>query len=215
MKNTSSRPSRRRGWILPAGLASAALVASLFTGSLGAYTASITNINNTAGAGSLVMQETGKDANGDAVKCTSTDGTNNAATCATINKYGGNMAMAPGQSVTSSINLANTGSVNATAATLAPGACTNNPTSIDLCSQMLVVISENGREIWNGTASALAQKGNIALTAPAAGASTAYQIKTTLPASATRPCSPRSRACTSRSQSPGCGWAMTKPRCRA
>lgn len=166
-------------------LGTVALAASLFSGSLGAYTASITNSNNTAGAGSLVMQETGKDSTGATVTCTSTDGTNNAATCATINKYGGNLAMSPGQSVASTITLQNTGTVNATAATLTPGACTNSPTNIDLCAVMQVVITQDGTQIWSGTASALAAKGPIALTPPAAGASNNYVITTTLPASAT------------------------------
>ncbi|MCB4209086.1 hypothetical protein [Arthrobacter sp. UM1] len=185
MSNISPKTRRRASWMVPAALGTTALAASLFTGSLGAYTASITNSNNTAGAGSLVMQETGKDSSGNAVTCTSTDGTNNAATCATINKYGGNTAMSPGQSVSTQIALKNTGSVNATGATLTPGQCTNNPTNIDLCSQMQIVITENGNQIWSGTAAALAAKGPITLTAPNAGTTNNYQITTTLPASAT------------------------------
>lgn len=181
---TTSTWRRHRTWLIPGTFASVALAASLLTGTLGAYSASITNDTNTAGSGNLVITETGPGSTGQ-VTCSSSDGANNAATCSTINKYGGNVAMAPGDSSTVNVTLANTGSVNAKSAALTPGACVNTPTSIDLCAVMQVTISQGGTQIFSGTAATLASGGPINLTAPAAGASTAYVITTTLPASAT------------------------------
>ncbi|RLZ04458.1 hypothetical protein CWC38_00030 [Kocuria tytonicola] len=187
-----STPQRKKSiaWLVPATLGAGALVLSLVTGSLGAYTASIKNDNNTAGAGGLTMQETGPGADGTNVTCDSSEGTNNVATCATINKYGGKTTMAPGDVSTVNITLKNTGSIAAKAATLTPGACTQTPAVAagkgDLCGLMNVVITQDGTEIFRGTAKELAAKSNspITLTAPAAGASNAYKITTTLPVSA-------------------------------
>ena len=185
--NTSTRKNSR-AWLVPASLGAGALALSLVTGSLGAFTASITNDTNTAGAGGLTMQETSTSAAGQTVTCTSTQGpdaANNKGTCSTINKYGGNTAMSPGQSVPTTITLKNTGSVNATAATLTAGACTPSPAPTtgkgDLCGLMQVDIKQGTTSIFTGTAAALAAKGPIALTPPAAGASVDYTITATLP----------------------------------
>lgn len=181
---TESSLRRHRSWLIPGAFASVALAVSLLSGTLGAYSASITNDTNTAGSGNLVITETGPGAGGQ-VTCSSSEGANNAATCSTINKYGGNVAMSPGDKSTVNVTLANTGSVNAKTAALTPGACTNTPTSIDLCAVMQVTISQAGTSIFSGTAASLAGTGPISLTAPPTGASTAYVITTTLPASAT------------------------------
>lgn len=188
-----ARSDRKKSlkWVLPASLGAGALALSLVTGSLGAYTASITNGNNTAGAGGLTMQETGPGADGSTVTCNSAEGANNAATCSTINKYGGKTVMAPGETSTVNITLKNTGSVNAKTATLTPGACTQTPAvgagKGDLCKIMRVVITRSGTEIFNGTAAELAARANSPINMtppPAAGASNAYVITTTLPAEA-------------------------------
>ena len=90
-----STPQRKKSiaWLVPATLGAGALALSLVTGSLGAYTASITNNNNTAGAGGLTMQETGPDVSGKNVTCSSTSDASNAVNCSTINKFGGKTAM--------------------------------------------------------------------------------------------------------------------------
>ena len=54
---SDSQKRTRKGWILPASVASVALVASLAAGTLGAYTAQITNSGNSAGTGKLTMSE--------------------------------------------------------------------------------------------------------------------------------------------------------------
>lgn len=183
--NPASPRRRHLTWIIPAVLAVAALAFSLLSGSLGAYTASITNSNNTAGAGALTMEETGPGADGNSVTCKSSEGSNNAATCSTINKFGGKTKMSPGQTSTTKITLRNTGSINANTAVLTPGTCTNTPTSTDLCSQLKVTISEGAKQIFTGSAKDLAAGGAITLTAPATGASTDYTIAVQLPANIT------------------------------
>ena len=91
-------PPRRKfiplAWI--GSLVAVVLLALGVGGSLSAWTASITNTTDTAGTGSLVMEEDGP---GGTPVCLSNDST---ATCTTINKYGGNLSMVPGQTVTGS-----------------------------------------------------------------------------------------------------------------
>lgn len=184
-----STPQRKKSiaWLVPATLGAGALALSLVTGSLGAYTASITNDNNTAGAGGLTMQETGPGADGKNVTCSSTSDASNAVNCSTINKFGGKTTMAPGDVSTVDITLTNTGSIAAKAATLTPGACTQTPAVAqgkgDLCGLMQIVITQDGTQLYSGTAKDLAAK-PLSLKAPAAGASTPYKVTTTLPTSA-------------------------------
>ena len=54
---SAEKKRTRTGWIVPASVASVALVASLAAGTLGAYSAQITNSGNTAGSGGLTMSE--------------------------------------------------------------------------------------------------------------------------------------------------------------
>ena len=156
------------------------LLASSMNGSLAAFTASITN---TAGSGTVIMQE----ANGGII-CNSTDATggvsSNSATCATINKYGGNLAMVPNQTVTTSITIKNTGTAPAATFTLNPGVCaqaTNgsvNGTALDFCTKVNVKITVGGATpaVYTGTAAALTAP--IALAAPVApGATVAIQLR--------------------------------------
>ncbi len=160
------RSNNNRKWVVPAVAASAAIFASLGVGTLGAYTASITNDGNQAGAGSLVMQETGPGADGQEVTCTSTDGEGNAASCTSINKYGGNMAMVPGGEESTTVTIANTGTVPATSFTLTPGQCSAAGDGPSACGLMTVTITDGGTEIFSGTAEELAGRGEIQLTAP-------------------------------------------------
>ena len=141
-----------------AGAAASVLVALSISPTLAGFTASIDNSGDTAGLGSLSMQETNAVGN---VTCNSTDGgsiSTNSATCSTVNLYGGLASMAPGQTVTTTITVTNTGSVPANAFTLTPGACvqsnngTPNGTATDLCDQaaLAVTYGPNQTSIYSG-----------------------------------------------------------------
>ncbi|MFD1722318.1 hypothetical protein [Amnibacterium endophyticum] len=112
------------------------------TGTLSAFTASITNSNNTAATGSLIMQET--DSAG-TTSCLSTSGTGNAYTsCSTINKYGGttNQLTPGGAPNVTTVRLYNTGTTAVNGFTLAPGTCTKSGSGTgDLCGQLQLTLT--------------------------------------------------------------------------
>lgn len=191
------RPKRRVAIpALIAGGASALVLAFSMTPTFAALTASIQNSLNTAGSGTLIMEETV----GTTITCLSTDGgsvSTNSATCATINKYGGNLAMTPGTASTStvSISIKNTGSIPATAFTLAGGACTQstngtaNGTATDLCAKYNIVIRSGTTAIYSGTAAGFATQNLNLLTlltssSIAPGASVPFTFTATLDSSA-------------------------------
>ncbi len=172
---------RRRRRLTPllfvAGLASAVVLSLSMTNTLSAFTASITNSLNTAASGTYVLQESGP-SGGSTVTCNSTDGgtvSTNAATCATINKYGGSTVMVPTNAagtsnlVTTTVTFKNTGTATPTTFTLTPGACTqgtngtSNGTATDFCSKLDVLITSNGTTVRSGTAASLASGGAITL----------------------------------------------------
>ncbi|WKD58847.1 hypothetical protein [Corynebacterium caspium] len=180
MGNHSNKRTRR-GWLVPASLASAAIVASLGVGTLGVYTASILNDQNTLGTGTLTMQETGENTAGATVNCSSTDAANNSASCSTINKFGGNKLMAPGDSNTETITLTNTGTIQAKTFTLNAGNCSNDPTTKNLCAMVTVEITNgDGTSIYNGTAQDLGGQTFQLPTPVAPGAAKTVKIKTTV-----------------------------------
>ena len=165
MHTNNTSTARRRGVILPvviAGAISSALLAFSMSPTSSALAASIQNTISSAGSGTLTMQEANSTG---AVLCNSTDlgsvSTNNA-TCATINTYGANLNMVPGQTVTTNITIANTGTLPATAFTLGGGACTQatngsvNGTATDLCTKIKLVVMSGTKEIYNGTTAAFA-----------------------------------------------------------
>ncbi|QGU03065.1 hypothetical protein CKALI_11085 [Corynebacterium kalinowskii] len=154
----------KNAWLVPASLASTALVASLGMSTMGAYSASLTNEENTAGTGSLVMTEVAE--GGRSTICTSTSGNNNAAVCSSLNKYGGNLDMMPGESLTTDFAMRNDGSVTATAFTLAAGACTEIGTGT-ACDKMLIQIMDGHTLIFEGSAAQLAHQ-TFTLQAPVA-----------------------------------------------
>lgn len=177
---SSSRKRRRLTPLaLIAGAVGSVLLALSLTGTLSGFVASITNTTNTAGTGALVMQE--KDSTG-SITCLSTNGgsvSTNAATCSTINKFGGNLAMVPGTVVSTNITITNTGTAPANTFTLTPGAtCTQsangaaNGTATDLCAKLNVVITSGATTIYSGTAAALAGHAPFALAAPVAPGTT-------------------------------------------
>lgn len=164
------------------------------TPTFAALTAAITNSTDTAGSGALVMQEA--DSTG-TILCNSNDVStaNNTATCANINKYGGNLAMIPGQTVTTNITIKNTGTVTATAFSLAGGACTQstngtaNGTATDLCAKMNLVITSGTTTIYTGTAAGFATQNLNLLTllsssGVAGGATVPFSFAVTLDSSA-------------------------------
>lgn len=198
-ENPSTPTTRKRrrfaAPVLVSGVAASALLGLSFTPTFSAFVASIQNSVNTAGTGYLTMQES----SGSTV-CNSTDGgsvSTNSATCSTINKYGGDLNMVPGQTVTTNITIKNTGTVDATTLTLTPGACTQstngslNGSATDLCSKLDVVIkggSEASTTIFQGTAAELASGGVVAVPAPLApvkaGVSIPMTVAVTLDSSA-------------------------------
>lgn len=142
MTTTNDAPkkaTRRRA--VPVLWASGAVAAAVLVlgvnGTLSSWTqAIITNNNDTAGATtSVALIESGPDGHGGTATCdTTTQADNEVATCSTINKFGGNTDMSPGDSSTVDVTFTNDGSADGTFA-YAPGSCasTAGPGGIDLC----------------------------------------------------------------------------------
>ncbi|MCJ1696495.1 hypothetical protein MT349_11960 [Rathayibacter caricis] len=178
--------------VIATSIAAAALLSVSMSGTLSGFVASITNSNNTAASGTLVMEE--KSTGTTPVTCLSTDGgtvSTNTATCSTINKFGGSTNMTPGQTVTTAITIKNAGTVAANTFTLTPGATcaqstngTLSGTATDFCSKVKVVITSGTTEIFNGTAATLAGSAAKSLGAVAAGVSTPFSIAVTLDSAA-------------------------------
>ncbi len=193
----SARAPRRRFTLvaLLTGMLGVVVLALSMNSSLAAFTASITNSVNTAAMGTLIMEE--KNAAG-TVTCLSTDGTGNnvatnAATCATINKYGGSTTMVPGQTVSTTVTIKNVGTASATGFTLAPGTCTQSGavtgSATDLCAKLGVVISQTVGSTTStvspasSTLASLAAGGALTLSAPVApNASVSFTFAVTLAA---------------------------------
>lgn len=108
--------------------------------------------------------------------CLSTDASTisvNAATCSTINKYGGSTTMVPTNTAgttsvsTTNITFKNTGTGVAQSFVLAPGACTQsangtpNGSATDFCTKLNVKITSGTTTIFSGTAAALGTGGAI------------------------------------------------------
>ena len=187
-----------RGRLVPATVVSSVVASALavltLSGSLSGFAASITNSTNTAGTGTLVMQES--NATG-TVTCTSDSGgvSTNTATCAGINKFGGSTTMVPGTPIATTVDISNVGTVPANTFTLAPGgSCTQsdngsvNGAATDLCSQMTVSITvgTSTTPVFSGTLAALAALSTpITLPTPvAAGAKVPVTFTVELPSSA-------------------------------
>jgi hypothetical protein len=196
MSNHTAKRKRVRfaPLVLATSVAAAALLSVSMSGTLSGFVASITNTNNTAASGSLVMEE--KSTGATPVTCLSTDGgsiSTNTATCSTINKFGGSTTMVPGQTVSTSITIKNAGTVSANTFTLTPGAAcaqsangTPAGTATDFCSKLNVVITSGSTTVYSGTAAALAGTAAKSLSAApvTAGTSTPFTIAVTLDSSA-------------------------------
>ena len=190
----ASTPRRRRlvplVWL---GSAAAATVVALgVSGTLSGFTASINNTSNTAATGTLTMSETSG-----AITCYSNGTVNgapdsNAGTCGTIDKFGGSTTMAPGVAGPAvTVTIANTGTINAGAFTLTPGATcaqslngATNGSAVDLCSKLNVTIDKGASvgtgNVYSGTLAALAGHAPFVLTALNAAGSAQFTFQVTL-----------------------------------
>ena len=187
-------PRRRR--FLPlvwlAGLGALLILAAGVEGTISGFTASINNTTDTAGSGTILMEED----QGATTCLSSASGTvtaANAGTCATINKFGGNLTMVPGQIVTASISIKNNGSVTPATFSLTPSACTQsangtvNGTATDFCAKLDVTIKSGTTTVFTGTAASLASGGVItppSALLPAPGASIPFTFTVQLDPSA-------------------------------
>lgn len=154
----------RLGLVIIGGLASL-MVGFTLTPAFAGIVASIQNSTNTASSGTLTMEE-----KSGALSCSSFNGGTNSATCATINKYGGtDTPLTPGGAAkTTEITIQNTGNLAATTFSLTPGACSStnvgaNSGTGNLCEKVKVKITSGTHIIFDGTAKALADGGNINL----------------------------------------------------
>lgn len=192
-----STPPRRSGgrirvapFAIGTGVLAAVLLSTSISGSLAAFTSSIANSTNTAGSGTLIMQEQNATAS---VTCLSTDGgslSTNSATCATINKFGGSTTLVPGQTTTTTVTITNAGTAPAATFTLTPGTtCTQstngpaNGTATDLCAQLNLVVTDTttSQVVYTGNLSTLAGAAAIPITSPpAAGATHSFTFALTL-----------------------------------
>jgi hypothetical protein len=199
-----SRTTRiRRARLVPIALTTAALSSAVLgasvTGTLSGYVASVTNTQNTASSGSLVMKETGPGAGG-AVTCLSSSGADNSyASCSTINKYGGT-AFTPGTTHTVNVTIANMGTATVTGFTLRPDLCTKTDlngtvNSGNLCGALKLTLTcsvASGASVdvyRDATLSAVASGGEKTIPSacsPGAGDSgaTQFAFALTLPTSA-------------------------------
>lgn len=123
---TSNRPSRGRRAVVLAGAAGSLTLALSMSGTLSAFTATLTH-GNVGNSGTVLMQETLLNDAGTATTtmCNSNDGAQNLdvnkANCS-INLYGG-ADLRPGGASVTKVRIANTGTVDASAFTMAFGTC--------------------------------------------------------------------------------------------
>ena len=144
--------TKRAALTLGAGVVASLALSLATSGTLAGFTAQITNSANSAATASLVMQEANA---AGTVTCNSNDptpGTNtintNAATCSTINKYGGSTTMVPGTPVSTTVTIKNTGTAPANTFTLTPGTCSQsnngavNGSAVDLCAKINLTLTQ-------------------------------------------------------------------------
>jgi len=149
------------------GCISSLVLALSMTPTLGAFSASISGDANSAGTGTIVMQE--MDTSGTIICLSTDDGgvSMNAASCPGINRYGGSVGMRPGDSAVVVASIRNVGTVAAAAFSLTPGACVQAATApssgsaTDFCSKIAVSITSGSSTIFGGTAATLGGVGTI------------------------------------------------------
>jgi len=186
----SETTSKKRKLSLPlvlAGSVSSLVLALGMSPTFSAFSASITNSANTAGTGTLIMEESSA---GTSKPWLSTDGPNglsgNAATCASINKYGGTgTLLTPGGAANiTTVTIKNVGKMAATSFSLTPGECeqstlgASNGTAKDLCKKLHIKITTGSTPVYDGPADAFNK--TLPLTPLAAGASADYTFAVSL-----------------------------------
>lgn len=175
MTSTTSTTTRRTAALWGSGALAAVVLALGVSGTLSSWTSAlITNDDNSAGATGtyLALVET----DGTSTCDTTTSANNTDAACSTINKYGGNAAMSPGDSETVDVTFSNPGTAAGNTFSYAPGACspTNGSGGVDLCTDgdLTVAVSCSTGATYNAGAvvAALGQ----AATAPGSLASRSW-----------------------------------------
>ena len=167
-----------------AGLVGAVVLSLSMTGTMSAFVAAITNSTNTAAVGTMSLLETAPNGT---TTCTGTSAT--AATCATINKYGGNLVMVPGTTVSANtVTFKNPGTTAANTFTLTPAPCVSTPTPTaligDLCTKLKVVITSGSTNLYTGFASALTAAITLTVPTPNGALSTPVTFTVSVDASA-------------------------------
>ena len=176
------------------GLVAAVLMALTMSGTMSAFTASITNSNNTATTGTLLMREVGTPgatcySNGSDKASVSTTG--NTATCTSNNKFS-TAALKPGEPTDTGIAIWNDGTLAASSFTLAAtGPCapgktgSTSGTASDICDKIRVLVVSSGVTHFDGTLTQLgASTTPITLPPAAASGKKDFLFKTTLAAGA-------------------------------
>ena len=182
--------SKKRKLSLPlvlAGSVSSLVLALGMSPTFSAFTAQITNSTNNTSAGTLVMEES-TTVDSLTTTCKSTDGgnvTSNAATCSTINKYGG-ANLAPGGTTTQTVIIKNSGNLTPASFSLTPGSCTQTGavtgSASDLCTKETLVLEQDGASIYSGVLSAFGPAAKP-LTTVAPGATSTFTFQITLDSS--------------------------------
>jgi len=133
--STATKKPRRTAALWGSGAIAAVVLVLGVSGTLSSWTSAlITNDNNSAGATAqyLALVET----DGVSTCDTTTSQNNTDSTCSTINKYGGNSTMSPGDSEVVDVTFTNPGTAVGNTFSYAPGACspTNGTGGVDLCT---------------------------------------------------------------------------------
>jgi hypothetical protein len=131
----TTRPRRRTAALWASGAFAAAVLVLGVNGTLSSWTtALITNDNNSAGATATYVALVETD--GTNTCDTTTQPNNTDSACSTINKYGGNGSMAPGDSESVDVTFTNPGTGAGNTFAYAPGTCapSNGTGGVDLCT---------------------------------------------------------------------------------
>lgn len=132
---TATKKPRRAAALWGSGAIAAVVLVLGVNGTLSSWTSAlITNDDNSAGATAqyLALVET----DGSNTCDTTTSPNNTVAACSTINKYGGNSTMSPGDSEVVDVTFTNPGTADGNTFSYAPGSCTptNGSGGVDLCT---------------------------------------------------------------------------------
>jgi hypothetical protein len=132
---TATNKPRRTAALWGSGAIAAVVLVLGVNGTLSSWTSAlITNDNNSAGATAqyLALVETDNVNTCD----TTTSPNNTISACSSINKYGGNSTMSPGDSEVVDVTFTNPGTADGNTFSYAPGSCTptNGTGGINLCT---------------------------------------------------------------------------------